>query len=1336
MEEKKLLKRKAKASGNSNVMVSVCIDLAAYYIAHKQFSKAIQEYETLCKIYKEQKQMILYSQANRGIGEAFMGQQKFNEALKHFKIYYEVATEEKNVLEQQRALAQLGHLHLTWYLELASEGNKKHLHEAYSYFVKSMKKCESLAESIEKQDMIARLFSNLGLVKESLGDYETSHKLYEKSILICVKYDLYEQLYRGYLSMASLNEKQEKYQETVKHYNLAVEVAKKLSSNRVELICAAYLAKSETLIKIADFQGAKQVLRKAYKYKTPNKSEGKVIEKHLRVVAAMCQLEDTIIICNDDKQLKSLYEKMGDGACYLKIYDKAIEYYKKMLESAEKTGSNDKELGECYYSLAETYKDNNNFKEAERYYEMEYNLCKNNLKDCLNTICRLADVKEMASDNTEQIKLIYERGLEHCRKKGNIKEEKCLIRRYMNFLRRASCHKEAFTTEQYLKTLGEDEEEISSSSDQESEEGSAKLGIGDDIILSDITDVSDESDTDLPGTTAMHPAKRRTKPSTVKFKKNLNGEWPLHVACIKGNLKMVQYWLDVDHPVNVRDNAGWLPLHEAAVYGHLEIVRLLLDHKASINDRGGSECNGITPLHDAASNGHLEVIELLLDRGASAVAKTDDGHTPLFELQKWFARTEAEELIGGRMHLYNNLIQRMSDALDKAGQKDKDTNNKENINNITSKVGLLRKHVDNNSDEGSNSSSESPNDYQEVMQALRYKYQKKSPVKVASSKRSALINEDEFVEAHDWLEEDVRPVKNKKRRLESGELSWGRSSSFGSNNSALNPRIESPLTEEMQEGGFLDDLEHFQNRRSSSNASFEDNRSSKRRQVTLLDSGFSKKRNSNSPKDTNWKRSSSEHGLNISQPKITNYGSPIVVEADSSTRTPSKKLLEPNQSNITQSDPMLFVDVEIEGKIFRVPILMSQLQTNTIKWLAQEAALRYESKQFIKPVLELETTNGAILDDNDSLGLLFPMGHSSAEKIVGKVVEWSLTSLLERYKETCHNMGVDANEELSGLIQSLSISLDLRNRGFLSEELSPLFKSLHNQKSLTEINLQGNFVNTQTMSLLCSSLATLPNLETLNLCCTSIQDIGQLASSISAVPKLKTLNLSDNILLKHSCLKDLNVITNSVSLRTLNLSNIGLGDLSNCPEALCLKTLDSLDVSLNELNDNDLRKFFTWTDGNVLKTLNVSRNRGQRPLKQLLNAFNNESIIVLQEINLCASKVNDTDLFDLLRMAENLSKINLSHNNELTSISLRRLLGQGRLSEVNLTFCNNIWTYFDANEIGWNIGCNRAKGIVLKISQKFHDCIEGLLRIFKEKYENCLNATFNERTVVVEVTFQ
>lgn len=63
----------------------------------------------------------------------------------------DVALQEHNTLEQQRALAQLGHLHLTWYLETyLDECNKKLLDEAYGYFMKSMKKCERLVFSVLK----------------------------------------------------------------------------------------------------------------------------------------------------------------------------------------------------------------------------------------------------------------------------------------------------------------------------------------------------------------------------------------------------------------------------------------------------------------------------------------------------------------------------------------------------------------------------------------------------------------------------------------------------------------------------------------------------------------------------------------------------------------------------------------------------------------------------------------------------------------------------------------------------------------------------------------------------------------------------------------------------------------------------------------------------------------------------------------------------------------------------------------------------------------------------------------------------------------------------------
>ncbi|XP_066156831.1 tonsoku-like protein isoform X2 [Euwallacea fornicatus] len=1259
MEEQKLLKRKQKAASNTAALLSACTDLASYYSSVGQFLNATKEYEVLCRIYKEQKEMLLYAQAQRGLGEAYMGLQNFTKTLQHFKIYHEVAVQEQNTLEQQRALAQLGHLYLTWFLETLSEDNTKLLNEAYGYFVRSMKKCESLSDGLEKQDMIARLFSNLGLVKEYLGDYDTSFQLYEKSIKICLKHDFFEQLYRGYLSLASLFEKQGNFQDTIKNYNLAVEVAKKLSHKRVELICAALLAKSETLIKLADFQGAKQVLRKAYKFKTPNKSEKTVIEKHLKVVAAMCKIEDEIIICNDQKQLKVLYEKMGDGACGLKNFSKAIEYYKKMLEAAERTGVSDKELGECYYSLGETYKDNGDYKEAELYFEKEYDLCKNNLKESLNTMYKIADLKEMAKDGAEQIKAIYERCLNNCRKGQNLKEEKHVAKRYVEFLRRSFEHKEAFKIERRLQSLneqlGEEEEAESSSSECESED-STKVPLGENIVLSEVTDISEESDNEVPEKTVQ--VARRRKQNNIKFKKNLNGEWPLHVACIKGNSKMVKYWLDVDHPVNVRDNAGWLPLHEAAVHGHLDIVRLLLDQKASINDRGGSECNGITPLHDAASNGHLEVVELLLDRGACAVAKTDDGNTPLFELKRWYDRVE-DDLPKEQLTLYQSLVKRFQKALDKAGQKDtmKSASDKEIDYNPNVNVGFLRRNiqeVDSSEDEASHVTDKSiSEEYQRVMQNLRHKPQKRSPS--TCPKRAALIDEAEFVEAEDWLEEDVKQTKNKKRKT--GDFISGHNSPAKiANKSPAKILRCSNLTPDTS----LQDP--IPNQRRYSNAS---NHSTKKKQVTLLHSGFST-------------------GA-VSQ-NIYSTTSNVHAEADSTSTIASRVISSQNMA--TQSNPMLFVDVEINNKLFRVPLLLSQLQDRNIKWLAQEAALRYESKEFMMPVLELETVNGAILNENDSLNLLFPMGSLQAEKVIGTVTQWTLSSVLEKYKEICANLGVNPSPTISSFVENLSVSLDLSSRGFLFDDINPLLKSVINQKSLTEINLSGNFLNSQSITLLGSTMGTLPNLEVLNLSCTGLQrnHLAILANSVvvhgSSLERLWHLDISDNINLQNYFLKDLNIIAKHLNLKRLCIRNVGLFEPLNFK--VCLKTVEEFDVSYNQLTNTGIKNTMQWLDGGVLRYLNVSRNKAERALRQILDIFG-IGLMTMQKIYLEECGVCDSDLFELLRSAPNIESIKASYNPDLTSISLRRLLEHGNIDYINLCYCDNIWTYFNREDSDWSI---------------------------------------------------
>lgn len=75
--------------------------------------------------------------------------------------------------------------------------------------------------------MMARLFSNLGLVKECLGDYNKALELLNRSIGICKQYDIYEQLHRGYISIASLYEKRGEYNDAIHHYNLAIDSASK-----------------------------------------------------------------------------------------------------------------------------------------------------------------------------------------------------------------------------------------------------------------------------------------------------------------------------------------------------------------------------------------------------------------------------------------------------------------------------------------------------------------------------------------------------------------------------------------------------------------------------------------------------------------------------------------------------------------------------------------------------------------------------------------------------------------------------------------------------------------------------------------------------------------------------------------------------------------------------------------------------------------------------------------------------------------------------------------------------------------------------------------------------
>ena len=119
---------------------------------------------------------------------------------------------------------------------------------------------------------------------------------------------------------------------------------------------------------------------------------------------------------------------------------------------------------------------------------------------------------------------------------------------------------------------------------------------------------------------------------------NANGESPLMLAAIKGQLETVAALIKRDADVN---KTGWTPLHYAASKGHLTVMSLLLENHAYID---AESPNGTTPLMMAAQYGTGPAVQLLLDAGADPLLKNQQGLTAI-DFARRVSRTESMDLI-------------------------------------------------------------------------------------------------------------------------------------------------------------------------------------------------------------------------------------------------------------------------------------------------------------------------------------------------------------------------------------------------------------------------------------------------------------------------------------------------------------------------------------------------------------------------------------------------------------------------------------------------------------------------------------------------------------------
>lgn len=720
------------------------------------------------------------------------------------------------------------------------------------------------------------------------------------------------------------------------------------------------------------------------------------------LVAAMCYAETALINANSEdwEMRKKLYEKLGDGACRLKSYEAGLGYYLKMLKAAEENHDDGKSLIPIYVSLYQTYKDTNQYEKALEFMWKEYELCQDIPLEAFSTLFEIAETYQLANKPFWSTDAIYNRTREEAKKLNDKKKEELVIFEQIALRKKhkmdtlATLMKEEATLAGFSVINASPKNEQLVGEDNDEEEMEDTPNIGDEICLDDLSGDSAASDEETVKATTTASAmaeqpRMLRKRGVIAVKKNEKGETQLHRACIAGNLPLVRRLIDQGHPVNIRDNAGWMPLHEAANHGFTEVVEVLLDNGATINDKGGTSCDGVTPLHDACGNGALEVVELLLNKGANATLRTDLGSTPLRSLDDW-RRTRllsSEDQVQYEM-VRDRLVQRLEKAGIKTSPEKRDDSElhsdvsiMNNSRNSRGKSVTPRKRIISNSSDSSNGSrshqrpvlfdseeietvneiiqeafpsteiddEDSQNivepefdevDYAQVMRDLRKnnlenqlpggsKYFQPVP---KITKRSGILGADE-IDADDWLDDDIGPTK--KKRKTSGAKDFPRVNSMGS-------RTPRTATAVISDSGISSTFDNIA-------ISDDDNDSVDAFSVLMNSKDISgKKRRSSvsssnrSSRDNTWRQQTSLIDNGFTRYRLDSP-EPVQSSVSSTIVSPLKANPQCPPSSISYS-----VKVKVELDLLNVPVNRNNADDLTIEWLAEEAAKRYYKYGVIK----------------------------------------------------------------------------------------------------------------------------------------------------------------------------------------------------------------------------------------------------------------------------------------------------------------------------------------------------------------------------------------------------
>ena len=102
-------------------------------------------------------------------------------------------------------------------------------------------------------------------------------------------------------------------------------------------------------------------------------------------------------------------------------------------------------------------------------------------------------------------------------------------------------------------------------------------------------------------------------------------ETPLHEACDEGFLPVVEYLVEHNANMEIKNDKGRTPLYQAVDEGRNKVVKYLVSKGAHVNKKTYA---GKSILHLAVTKGKLDIVKILVEDGNANLNITNSGKTP------------------------------------------------------------------------------------------------------------------------------------------------------------------------------------------------------------------------------------------------------------------------------------------------------------------------------------------------------------------------------------------------------------------------------------------------------------------------------------------------------------------------------------------------------------------------------------------------------------------------------------------------------------------------------------------------------------------------------------